>query len=83
MEAWEAEVQAVFPKMDKHAYVIKLHFNTAEEVTDYIQQVCRPVRETLEFRRREFLEFLERYRNERGQFVFERDTYLYCCRKEA
>ena len=83
VEAWEKEVQEVFPKMDRHAYVIKLHFDTAEEVTDYIQQVCRPVRETLELRRREFLEFLEQYRNEQGQFVFERDTYLYCCRKEG
>lgn len=83
VEDWEKEVQEVFPGVDKHAYVIKLHFNTAEEVTDYIQQVCRPVRETLELRRREFLAFLERYQDDKGHFVLERDTYLYCCRKEG
>ena len=49
---------------------------------EYIQQVCRPVRESLELRRKDFLRFLEQFQNEQGQFTFERDTYLYCCRKE-
>ena len=49
---------------------------------EYIQQVCRPVRESLELRRKDFLKFLEQFQNEQGQFTFERDTYLYCCRKE-
>ena len=83
MEDWEKEIQAVFPRIEKHAYVITLHFVTAEEFMEYIQQVCRPVRELLEIRRRDFLKFLERFQNEQGQFTFERDTYLYCCRKEA
>ena len=48
---------------------------------EYIQQVCRPVREELELRRSEFLTFLQRFKNEQGQFTFERDTYLYRCRK--
>ena len=48
---------------------------------EYIQQVCRPVREQLELRRKEFLEFLEQFKNEQGQFTFQRDTYLYCCKR--
>lgn len=83
VEEWEKELHEVFPMVEKHAYAITLHFSTAEEFMKYTQQVCRPVRETLEIRRREFLEFLEKYKNERGEFTFERDTYLYCCRKEA
>lgn len=83
VEDWEKEIQAVFSGIEKHAYVITLHFETAEGFMEYIQQVCRPVRESLEIRRREFLEFLEQFKNERGEFMFERDTYLYCCRKEA
>jgi len=35
----------------------------------------------LELRRSEFLTFLQRFKNEQGQFTFERDTYLYRCRK--
>ena len=69
--------------VEKHAYVITLYFNSAEEFMEYIQQVCRPVREVLEIRRREFLEFLTQFGNEQGKFTFERDTYLYCCRKEV
>lgn len=83
VEEWEKELHEVFPMVEKHAYAITLHFSTAEEFMEYTQQVCRPVRETLEIRRREFLELLEKYKNERGEFTFERDTYLYCCRKEA
>ena len=83
VEEWEKEIKAVFPKVEKHAYVITLRFATAEEFMEYIQQVCRPVRESLEIRRRDFLKFLEQFKNEQGQFTFERDTYLYCCRKEA
>ncbi len=82
VEGWEKELQAVFPRVDRHVYVITLHFDTAEEFRTYIQQVCRPVRELLELQRREFLRFLEQFKNEQGQFTFERDTYLYCCRKE-
>lgn len=83
VEDWEKEIQAVFSKVEKHAYVITLQFATAEEFMEYIQQVCRPVRESLEIRRRDFLKFLEQFKNEHGQFAFQRDTYLYCCRKEA
>lgn len=78
---WEKELHDVFPIVEKHAYTITLNFDTAEDFVDYIQQVCRPVREQLEIRRREFIEFLEQFRDEQGQFTFERDTYLYCCRK--
>lgn len=81
VEAGERELQAVFPVVEKHTYVITLHFANAEEVREYIQQVCRPVREALEVRRGEFLKFLEQYANEQGEFEFERDTYLYCCGK--
>ena len=83
MEDLEKELYAVFPTVKRHAYVITLNFATAEEFMEYIQQVCRPVRERLEIRRRDFLEFLEQFKNEQGQFTFERDTYLYCCRKEV
>ena len=83
MEDWEKELHTVFPVVEKHAYVITLHFDAAEEFMEYIQQVTCPVREALEIRRKEFLEFLEQFKNEQGGFVFERDTYLYCCRKEV
>ncbi len=83
VEDWEKELQTVFPKVEKHAYVITLHFATAAEFLEYIQQVCRPVREILEIRRSDFLTFLEAMKNEQGEFTFERDTYLYRCRKEA
>lgn len=79
-EAYEKEIQEVF-RVEKHAYEIKLHFATAEEFMEYIQQVCKPVREELELRRNEFLLFLQRFKNEQGQYEFERDTYLYRCRK--
>ena len=52
----------------------------AEEFIEYIQQVCRPVRESLEIGRRDFLAFLEQFRNEQEQYTFERDIFLYCCR---
>lgn len=81
VEEWENELHAAFPKLKKHSYVITLHFETAEEFTEYIQQVCRPVRGSLELKRRDFLVFLERFKNEYGQYTFERDTYLYCCKK--
>ena len=80
-EEFEKEVQEVFSRVEKHAYVITLHFATAEEFLEYILQVCRPIREELELRRSEFLKFLEQFRNAQGQFTFERDTYLYRCRK--
>ena len=79
-EAYEKEIQEVF-RVEKHAYRINLHFATAEEFTEYIQQVCKPVREELELRRTEFLMFLQQFKDERGEFTFERDTYLYRCRK--
>ena len=79
VEDWEKEIQTVFSRVEKHAYVITLQFKTTEEFMEYIQQVCRPVRVILEIRRREFLEFLEQFKNESGEFMFERDTYLYCC----
>lgn len=80
VEGWEKELYAIFPTVERHAYVITLHFATAEEFMEYIQQVCRPVRESLEIRRRHFLEFLKQFKNEQEQFTFERDTYLYCCK---
>lgn len=80
IEDRENELYAVFSMVQKHAYVITLHFETAEEFMEYIQQVCRPVREGLEIRRHDLLAFLEQFKNEQGQFTFERDTYLYCCR---
>lgn len=80
VEAWEKEIQVVFPMVEKHTYVTTLNFNTVEEVADYIQQVCRPVREVLETRRSEFLEFLKQFKNGQGCFSFRKDTYLYCCR---
>ncbi len=83
VEDWEKELHAVFPVVEKHVYAITLHFVSAEEFMEYIQQVCRPVRETLEIRRIEFLAFLKKFQNVRGEFSFERDTYLYCCKKEA
>ncbi len=83
VEDWEKELSAVFPTAERHVYGITLNFATAEEFMEYIQQVCRPVRERLEIRRRDFLEFLEQFMNEQGRFTFERDTYLYCCRKEV
>jgi len=83
VEVWEKELHAVFPLVEKYTYAITLHFDSAEEFMEYIQQVCRPVRETLEIRRREFMKFLGQFKNGQGQFTFERDTYLYCCRKEG
>jgi len=81
IEGWEGELREVFSVVERHAYVITLTFQTAEEFTDYIQQVCRPVREQLELRRSEFIKFLEQFRAKNGQFEFQRDTYLYCCEK--
>jgi len=45
VEGWEKELHAVFPVVQKHTYEITLHLGTAEEFMEYIQQVCRPVRE--------------------------------------
>lgn len=81
IEDWENELYTEFLEVQKHTYVITLRFKTAEELAEYIQQVCRPVRESLEIRRQEFLVFLEKFRNEDEQYTFERDTYLYCCKK--
>lgn len=81
VKEWEDELQAIFPVVQRHAHLITLHFETAEEFMEYIQQVCRPVRGSLELKRRDFLVFLERFKNEYGQYTFERDTYLYCCKK--
>ncbi len=83
IEGWEQELQTVFPDVEKHAYTVTLHFATAAEFMEYIQQLCRPVREILEVRRSEFLEFLEPLKSDQGDFTFERDTYLYRCRNQA
>lgn len=48
----------------------------AEEFIEYIQQVCRPVREGLEIGRRDFIAFLEQFRNEQGQYTFERYIFV-------
>lgn len=48
----------------------------AEEFTEYIQQVCRPVRESLEMGRRDFIAFLGQFRNEQGQYTFERHIFV-------
>ena len=84
VDAWEQELRDVFPMVKKHAYIITLTFVTAEEFLDYIVQVCKPVREVLEVRREEFLEFLrskETLKNEQGIYEFTRDTFLFTCKK--
>ena len=84
-DAWEQELRDVFPTVEKHAYIITLHFATAEEFLDYIVQVCKPVREVLEVRREEFLNFLwnkKELKNEQGVYEFVRDTALLTCRKD-
>ena len=79
----EDELKEAFADVRRHAYEVELHFDTAEAFTDYIQQVCKPLREELEIKRHEVLKYLDRYKNEYGQFSFKRDTYMYCCRKEG
>ena len=84
-DAWEQELRDAFPAVEKHAYIITLHFATAEEFLDYIVQVCKPVREVLEARRQEFLEYLrskDTLKNEQGEYEFTRDTFLFTCHKE-
>lgn len=82
IEEWEQELKNVFPSMLKKTYIITLAFDTAEELTDYIRQVCKPVRDILECQRTKFLALAEKYRNKNGRFVFDRDTCLYYCTKE-
>ena len=85
-DAWEQELRDVFPVVEKHAYIITLHFATAEEFLDYIVQVCKPVREVLEVRRQEFLEYLrskETLKNGQGEYEFTRDTFLFTCKKQG
>ena len=85
-DVWEQELQDVFPVVEKHAYIITLHFATAEEFLDYILQVCKPVREVLEVRREEFITYLkskETLKNEQGDYEFKRDTFLFTCKKEG
>ena len=85
-DAWEQELRDVFPLVEKHAYIIHLHFDTAEEFLDYILQVCKPVREVLEVRREEFLTYLrgkEELKNEQGGFEITRDTFLFMCQKKG
>ena len=84
-DAWEQELREVFPVVEKHAYIITLTFDTAEEFLDYIVQVCKPVREVLEVRREEFLSYLrakEELKNEQGIYEVTRDTALFTCKKE-
>ncbi len=85
-DAWEQELRDVFPAVENHAYIITLHFATAEEFLDYIVQVCKPVREVLEVRREEFLTYLrnkEELKNRQGEYEFTRDTFLFTCKKEV
>lgn len=85
VDAWEQELRAVFPVVEKHEYIINLHFATAEEFLEYIVQVCKPVREVLEVRREEFLEYLgskDALKNEQGEYEFTRDTFLFTCKKK-
>ena len=72
--------------VEKHAYIIPLTFATEEEFLDYIVQVCKPVREVLEIRREEFLNYLrgkEELKNKQGAYEFTRDTALFTCNKEG
>ena len=83
-DAWEQELREVFPVVENHAYIIALTFDTPEEFLDYILQVCKPVREVLEVRREEFLNYLrskEELKNEQGVYEITRDTFLFTCRK--
>ena len=84
VDAWEEELREIFPVVEKHVYKITLSFATAEAFLDYILQICKPVRELLERRRTDFLEYLsglEELKNGQGTYEFPRDTYLYCCKK--
>jgi DNA-binding transcriptional MerR regulator len=48
----------------------------ADGFIEYIQQVCRSVRESLEIGRRDFIAFLEQFRDEQGQYTFERHIFV-------
>ena len=81
LQGSEDELRTVFSEVVRHDYILTLSFDTADDFTEFVLQVCRPVREDLEKRRLEFIDYLEKYRNPEGGFTFERDTYLYSCRK--
>ena len=77
---YENELREVFSQVERHDYRLTLSFNTAEEYTEYIRSVCKPVRELLEVRRSDFYEYLTSQADENGRYSCVRDTYLYCCR---
>lgn len=83
LKQYETELRTVFPKATRYEYVTTLHFATAEQYMDYILQVCKSVEAELEERRSEFLKFLRSKQNEQGEYEFVRDTYLFCCGREA
>ena len=83
LKEYETELRAVFPKAERHEYVTTLRFAAAEQFMDYILQVCKSVEAELEERRSEFLDFLRSKQNEQGEYEFVRDTYLFCCGREA
>lgn len=83
LSQYEAELRAVFGEVERRTYVTTLHFNTVEEYTDYLVQVCKSVEAELEQRRPELLEFLRNKQGEDGTYTFVRDTYLYCCKREV
>lgn len=79
----EAELRTVFPNAERREYITTLHFDTAEEFTDYLLQVCKSAEPMIEEQRPEFLRYLEETQCTQGQYEITRDTYLFCCRREA
>lgn len=81
-EGYENELKEVFSSVVRHEYKITLNFDIVDQYVDYIQQVCKPLREFLELRRLDFIKYLSTYQNEQGKYSCDRDTYLYMCKKE-
>lgn len=82
LEDREKELHEVFGSVERREYLTTLEFNAADEYMEYLLQMCKPAETVLEPRRAEFLQFLENRKDADGKLRLERDTYLFCCRRE-
>ena len=73
-------VKAVFPKMEKRVFEIELVFDE-KDCYDFLLRTYKDVKSELEKYEYELLEYLKQRKEEKGNIILKKDTYLLFCKK--